>query len=79
MEKRLVGLYKRLLVYLPQNFKDQFAEEMETVFIGRIREVGSRGRRAMIRLFIGELLAQPGLWFLAYQRERRVLKMMVHK
>lgn len=75
MEKRLVGLYKRLLVYLPQNFKDQFAEEMETVFIGRIREVGSRGRRAMIRLFIGELLAQPGLWFLAYQRERRVLNM----
>jgi hypothetical protein len=75
VEKRLVGLYKRLLVYLPQNFKDQFAEEMETVFIGRIREVGSRGRRAMIRLFIGELLAQPGLWFLAYQRERRVLKM----
>jgi len=75
VEKRLVGLYKRLLVYLPQNFKDQFSEEMETVFLRRIQEVGSRGRRTMIRLFLGELLAQPRLWSLAYQRERRILKM----
>ena len=75
MEKRLVGWYIKMLVYLPQNFKDQFAEEMETVFIGLIREVGFRGRRAMIRLFLGELLALPRLWSLAYQRERRILKM----
>jgi hypothetical protein len=75
VEKRLVGLYRPLLAYLPNDFKDQFAEEMETVFARRIQEVGSRGRRAMFRLFIGELLALPGLWSLAYQRERRVLKM----
>ena len=71
MEKRLVGLYSRLLAWLPRSFRDEFAEEMVQVLTSRVRESGLCGSRAVLRTFVGELLALPGLWLHAHRRERR--------
>ena len=75
MQKRLVSFYAFLLSCLPLSFKTPFADEMEKVFDRRLHEMGLRGRWSLFRYFISELLALPGLWFLACQHERRVFKM----
>ena len=75
MEKRLVGLYSCLLAWLPQGFREEFAEEMMQVLTARVREARSCGNREMFGTFIKELCALPALWLLAYQRERRVASM----
>ena len=75
MQELLVRFYAWLLYRLPAGFRDEFAGEMEQVFARRILEVELRGRWSLLRQFVLELLALPGLWLLAYQRQRRVLKM----
>lgn len=53
---------------LPAGFRDEFAGEMELVFARRILEVGLCGRKSLLRQFVLELLALPGLYLLTYQR-----------
>jgi hypothetical protein len=71
VETRLVRLYVRLLAWLPQGFSDEFAEEMGQVAAARMGEAGRRGSGALLWILVDELRALPGLWLLAYQRERR--------
>lgn len=73
MEQRLVDSYSRLLAWLPRGFRDEFGEEMVQVFASRVQEAGLCGGRAVFRTLVGELLALPGLWLLAVQRERSIL------
>jgi hypothetical protein len=73
MEQRLVDSYSRLLAWLPRGFRDEFGEEMVQVFASRVQEAGLCGGRAVCRTLVGELLALPGLWLLAVQRERSIL------
>jgi hypothetical protein len=67
--------YARLLSFLPPAFRSEFGAEMVEVFAQQVRDAGSQGRWAVVRTFIGELAAYPGLWLLAYRRGRRVLRM----
>jgi hypothetical protein len=69
----MIRIYARLVAWLPQGFRDAFADEMSYVYTCRVREARRRGGRALLRTFLGELLALPGLWFLACRRERRDL------
>ena len=78
MGKRLVGLYSCMLAWLPQGFREEFAEEMMQVFAARVREARSCGNREVFWTFIKELRALPALWLLAYQRERRLSSMKTY-
>jgi hypothetical protein len=73
MEQQLVDFYSCLLAWLPRGFRDEFGEEMVQVFASRVQEAGLCGGRAVCRTLVGELLALPGLWLLAVQRERSIL------
>ena len=73
--KRCATLYTRLLGYLPAGFRDEFGVEMEQVFAQRAQNAKKRGRWAIARAFLDELVVYPGLWLLAYRRERRVPRM----
>lgn len=78
MLKRWVDCYSRLLACLPQDFQDEFAEEMGQVFASRLGEARRGGRWAAFCTWIDELLALPGLWLLARQRGGRMSVMDVN-
>lgn len=60
---KIIRLYALLVCLYPRNFRDEFGDEMRTVFADTIADAASHGRFALIALCARELWELPGnLW-----------------
>ncbi len=62
-------IYRQLLRLYPRPFRDEFGEEMTSIFATSVAEKSHRGTRTLTRFFIKELMDLPSSLAVAYWSE----------
>jgi hypothetical protein len=65
--KLVIHCYRNLLKLYPREFRETFADEMQSVFEEMITSATSQGPMALIRLVLKEFLSTPSVLFRAHQ------------
>ena len=71
----LYKLYAGLLILYPKTFREEYGEELQSVFDLSVEEAATEGGFELERLILRELLSLPKAVFLEHLRERRNEKM----
>ena len=71
----LYKLYAGLLILYPKTFREEYGEELQSVFDQSVEDAATKGGFELERLIWRELVSLPKAVFLAHLRERRNEKM----
>ena len=69
------NVYGLLLSFLPKNYREEYGEELQTVFELSLEEAAAKGGFELEKLVLRELVSLPQAIFLEHLRQRRMSKM----
>jgi hypothetical protein len=70
--KFVIRLYAILLRLYPRQFRDEFGDEMQSIFTEALTEAAQRGHLVLIQTCVRELLNLPGAILREYLQARRI-------